>query len=92
MFLYLSAIPNLWWRKAPALGNPVTCEKLYLSSRNDLLIRVLGQDSDGRWVPRAMWEGGTGLPSVQGPGGEGRRVVWLPHLASLLEDVARVGR
>lgn len=78
MFPYLSAIPNLWRCEAPALGNPVTCEKLYLSSRDALLVQVLGQYSDDLWVPKAMWEGGTGLPSVLGSRGDGRSVVWLP--------------
>lgn len=60
--------------------NPVTLEKQFLSSRNVLLIQVLGQDSDGLWVPKAVGEGVTWLTSVLGPGG-GRGVVWFTSLS-----------
>lgn len=93
MFLYLPPIPSLWKGKVLALGNLSSSEKQFLSSRNVFLIQVLGQESDGLWSP-VLWVGGSHWAACcagawRRPGG-GRGL--LPCLASLLEDVALVGK
>lgn len=77
MFLYLPPILSLWRGKVLALGNLSSSEQQFLSSRNVFL--VLGQESNGLWVPRTVG-GRESLPSVLGPGGS-QEGIWFASLS-----------
>lgn len=93
-FLYLhSFLRDPPEGQGPSPRQPCHSEKYFLSSKNFLLIQVLGQEPDGLRVTKAVWEGGTGPPSVLRPWRKpgGGWLALLPCLISLLEDVALAG-